>query len=255
VLAVSIMREVAALYAGLVIVAIVRVVAKLSLVSRTFGISVIRPSANNLSDVLHFAKWGWLQGAGGLFFGVADRILIAAMLGATSLAHYSIATQLTMQIHALSAAGFSVLFPKVSRHLESNADYSLARITKLAMVLNFTTSSALAIGLLIFGESILTWWLGKAEAEACGGMLTYLIVAYWMLANNVVPYYILLGLGKIKIIGTSSILFGVLAIIIMYVVITIIGSDGRPAGRLAYSAFTLALIYPLMKQIYNRHKI
>jgi len=255
VLAVSIIEEVAALYIGLVFVAIVRVVAKHSIVSRTFGIPPIRPSARNLSEVLHFAKWGWLQGAGGLFFGVADRILIAAMLGASSLAHYSIATQLAMQIHALSAAGFSVLFPKVSRRMELDADFSLVRITRLAMMVNFSTSSALAIGLLLFGENILTWWLGKAEVEAYLSIFKYLIIAYWMLANNVVPYYILLGLGKMKIIGISCMLFGVLSIIIMYAAITTIGSGGTPAGRLAYGAFTLALIYPLMQQIYNKRII
>jgi len=254
VLAVYIMQEVAALYMGLVFVAIVRVVAKHSIVSRTFGTPPIRPSANNLSDVLHLAKWGWLQGAGGLFFGVADRILVAAMLGATSLTHYSIATQLTMQIHALSAAGFSVLFPKVSRRLESNANFSLARITKLAMMVNFATSSALAIGLLLFGENILTWWLGKSETEVNTSILTSLIVAYWMLANNVVPYYILLGLGQMKIIGITSILFGVLSLLIMYVAIPIIGANGAPVGRIVYGAFTLALAYPLMRKIYNDSK-
>ena len=48
---------------------------------------------------------------------MASRMLVGSLLGASSLTYYSIAAQLAMQVHAASAAGLSVIFPKISRKL------------------------------------------------------------------------------------------------------------------------------------------
>ena len=47
-------------------------------------------------------------------------------------------------------------------------------------------------------DDILTLWLGPDVAASSAGVLRYLIIAYWILALNVVPYYILLGMGRIQ---------------------------------------------------------
>ncbi|MDH4187665.1 MAG: oligosaccharide flippase family protein, partial [Nitrospira sp.] len=185
VMAVTLWGSVVALYVALVFVAAARLFAKAWITRRFLAISSLRPSFVNLADILHYARWGWLQGVGGLLFGVADRLLVGSLLGAASLAHYSLASQLAQQIHALSASGFSVLFPKVSRKLTEDAHFSLWRLTKLTMVGNVLGSVALALGLLIFGRTILSLWLGEAEAEASAEALWYLTIAYWLLAINV----------------------------------------------------------------------
>lgn len=231
---------VAALYAALVVVAVVRLVAKSWLVGRLLGVASLRPSFTNAPDTLHFAKWGWVQGVGGLFFGIADRMLIGSFMGAASLAHYSVATQLAQQIHALSAAGLSVIFPKISRRLEGDANFSLWRITKVTMTGNFLASGILALGLLIFGRKILTLWLGAAEAEASADVLWYLTIAYWLLAVNVVPHFILLGIGRIRIVATSNLVAGLVSLYVMFMLVQHYGLSGIGIARIIFGVIILS---------------
>jgi len=148
---------------------------------------------------------------------------------------------LAQQVHAIAAAGLSVIFPKVSRKLESEANFSLRRVTKLAMVGGLFASSALALTMLLFGRQILSLWLGEVEANASADVLWYLVIAYWVLAANVVPYFILLGLGKMHLISISAIFAGSVAIVAMYLAMQSVGLTGAAAGRFAYAVITLML--------------
>ena len=254
ILVVAMLGTMTALYAALVLVAIARLVAKSWMVRRSLALLSLRPSFANMADILHYAKWGWLQGVGGIMFGIADRLLVGSLLGAASLAHYSVATQLAQQVHALSAASLSVLFPKVSRKLEGDANFSLWRITKLTMLGNLIASSALALGLLIFGREILSIWLGEVAAEASAEVLWYLTIAYWLLAINVVPYYILLGVGKVRFIGITCIISGVVAVFVTYAAIEVVGLTGAAFGRGVYALLTMVLLYPLAQLIIQERK-
>lgn len=241
VLTVATWGSVVALYVALVLVAVARLIAKAWVVRSSLAVLSLRPSFSNAAHILRYAKWGWLEGVGGLFFGIADRVLVGSLMGAASLAHYSVATQLAQQIHAIPAAGLSVIFPKVSRKLESEANFSLWRVTKLAMVGNLFASGALALTMLIFGRQILSLWLGEVEADASVDVLWYLVIAYWVLAANVVPYFILLGLGRMRLISISALLAGSVAIVVMYLAIQSVGLTGAAAGRFAYAVITLVL--------------
>jgi O-antigen/teichoic acid export membrane protein len=252
VLAVSVWGGVAMLYSALVLVSVGRLVAKFWFVGRLWDISSLRPSFANAHDVLHFAKWGWLQGMGGLMFGVADRMLVGSILGATSLAHYSIATQLAQQIHALSAAGMSVIFPKVSRKLADDGSFALWRIAKLTIAGNFLVSSILMLGLLIFGRQILTLWLGDAMAAECADVLWYLTIAYWLLAINVAPHFILLGVGRIRFVALSNIAAGVMSLIVMYVLVQLYGLMGVGIARIIYGAIILVNFVSLFEYLRGR---
>ena len=236
-----------ALYIALLVVAALRLIFKTLIAKRLLGLVNLRPTLVGAGEILHFAKWGWLQGIGGMFFGVADRILVGSLLGASSLAYYSIASQLAMQIHALSAAALSVIFPKVSRKLESGDRFSLWRVTKLTAAANFLLSTTLALALLLLGPALLRVWIGEASAVPTAQILSWLVIAYWILALNVVPYYILLGLGRIRFIGLTVVLCGIASVTAMYFAITHEGLIGAPVGRGIYALLSSVLIFPLAK--------
>lgn len=244
-----------ALYAALLIVAILRLLAKVVITKRILGLASLHPTLVGWNEILHFAKWGWLQGAGGMLFGVADRILVGSLLGASSLTYYSIASQLTMQIHAISAAGLSVIFPKVSRKLQGDDSFSLWRVTKLTMIGNLLLSSILAFILILLGPTILRIWIGAAAASPTVEILPWLTFAYWILALNVVPYYTLLGMGKIRFVGLTILTCGIIAVITMYFAITSEGLRGTPSGRGIYALLSLALVYPLARHFMRDRSI
>jgi O-antigen/teichoic acid export membrane protein len=234
-----------ALYLSLIVVAVLRLSAKLVIVRAKFGYTQLLPSLEGVSEILNFAKWGWLQGVGNVLFGVADRMLVGSLLGATNLTYYSIASQLAMQIHAASAAGLSVIFPKISRKVESKESFSLGTVMNLTMAANLVLSSLLAGTLLVFGRQILVFWIGEEAAGPTGTVLPWLAVAYWVLALNVVPYYVLLGIGQVKFVGLTVLASGLVSVIAMYFSIASFGLLGAPLGRGIYALLTLALVVPL----------
>lgn len=241
--------EICGLYASMVVVAVLRLLAKMNIARRLLGLSKLSPSLVGTTDLLHFAKWGWLQGIGGILFGVVDRMLVGSLLGAASLAYYSIASQLALQIHAVTAAGVSVIFPKVSRRLEAGGRFSLWRVTKVTMIANLLLSSSIAIMLILFGPVILISWIGSPAAEPIAEILPWLVFAYWVLALNVVPYYILLGMGRIRFVGLTVLTSGMAAAIAMYVTVSNLGLSGAPVGRGVYAILSLVLIYPLARHL------
>lgn len=237
------------LYAALLTIAVLRLLAKTIIARRLLDLSDLRPSLAGTAEILHFAKWGWLQGVGGVLFGVADRMLVGSLLGAASLAYYSIASQLAMQIHAASAAGLSVIFPIVSRKLEARDHFSLSSVTKLTMVGNLVFSSSLAIALLVFGNELLTFWLGQTQAEPVILIFPYLVLAYWLLALNVTPHYILLSLGRIRFVAVSNLVAGSVLILVISMISAAYGLVGVAAARALYGMIILVNFIPLINRL------
>jgi O-antigen/teichoic acid export membrane protein len=238
-----------ALFVTLLIVALMRLLIKAVVTKRLLRLSRLSPSLRDSSDILHFAKWGWLQGVGGVMFGAADRMLIGSMLGASSLAYYSIATQLAMQTHAVSAAGLSVIFPKVSRKLENGGSFSLSRFTKITTAGNLLLSTSFAAALMLLGPAFLRFWIGPESAGPTSQILPWLVAAYWILALSLVPYYLLLGMGRIRFISTTVIVSGISAVVAAYFAISSLGLIGGPAGRAVYAILCLALFVPVAQQL------
>jgi O-antigen/teichoic acid export membrane protein len=243
------------LYATLVVVAVLRLLVKYLVARKLLGVTRVRPSFVNARDILHFAKWGWLQGVGTAMFGVADRILVGSLLGANSLTYYSIASQLAMQVHAISAAGLSVIFPKVSRMLQDSRRFSIWRVAKLTMAGNLLLSTSLATILILLGPKILNVWIGAESAGPTAKILPWLVVAYWILSLNSVLYYMLLGMGRIRVIGLTALGAGTIAVVGMYVAVSALGLAGAPLGRGIYAVLSLFLAFPLAQSFLKQRDI
>jgi O-antigen/teichoic acid export membrane protein len=108
--------------------------------------------------------------------------------------------------------------------------------------------------LLIFGKQILSLWIGAAEAEAAGAILQYLTVAYWILAMNVAPHFILLGLGRARFLALSNLVAGFASLSIMWQLIQVWELKGVALARAIYGVLTWASLFPLAQDIWKeRH--
>lgn len=248
-IALQVSPHILTLYAVLLVVSLARLFAKGLIVSRSLGLGHMGPSLEGARRLLAYSSWGWLQGIGGVLFGVADRMLVGSLLGAASLAYFSVASQLAMQIHALPAAALSVIFPAVSRMKESDRKSGLWRIVVLSAVASLLLSTAIAAFLLLLGKGVLNFWVGDQVAEPAGQVMPWLAVAYWLLALNVVPCYVLLGIGRIRYVGLTVLAAGVAATIAMYLAVGRLGLAGSPVGRGVFALVTLSLALPLVAQL------
>jgi O-antigen/teichoic acid export membrane protein len=232
-------------YAIIFGVAVARLGAKYFVTCRVLRVSEAYPRFANVKELLHFSKWAWIQGLGGTAFNSADRFVVASLLGATGLAQYAVITQLAMQIHGLTAAGVSVVFPMISRKRARNPSFSIARATARTFIANAALSTSVAVILLVFGRRILHLWLGAQMPANSGILLDYLVIAYWLLALNITPYYVLLGLGQIRSIAIWVFIGGAAGLIPMIYGISRFGLIGAGAGKLIYAVATLMLFVPL----------
>jgi O-antigen/teichoic acid export membrane protein len=243
-----------AVYAIIFVVSLARLGTKYFVTRKVLRVSEAYPRFAHVKELLHFSKWAWIQGLGGTAFNSSDRFVVASLLGATSLAQYSVVTQLAMQIHGLTAAGVSVVFPMISRKRARNPSFSIARATARVLLANAALSTCVAVVLLIFGELILRLWLGAQMPANAVILLDYLIIAYWLLALNITPYYVLLGLGQIRIIAIWVFIGGAAGLAPMMYGISRFGLIGAGAGKLIYAVATLMLFVPL-GQILLREKL
>jgi len=243
-----------AVYVIILIVALARLSTKWLVARRVLRVSKAYPRFAHMKELLHFSKWAWIQGLGGTVFNSADRFVVASLLGATSLAQYSVVTQLAMQIHGMTAAGVSVVFPMISRKRALNPSFSIVRATTRTFLANAALSTSIAVGVLVFGKFILRLWFGAQMPANAGILLDYLVIAYWLLALNITPYYVLLGLGQIRSIAIWVFIGGAAGLIPMIYGISRFGLTGAGAGKLFYAVATLMLFVPL-GQILFREKL
>jgi O-antigen/teichoic acid export membrane protein len=234
-----------ALYAALLLGAFARLALKLVSAKSILGLKTLLPSTQRMGETLKFARWGWLQGIGGVLFGVADRILIGSILGAASLTYYSIATQLAMQIHAVCAAALSVIFPIVSRKLGAGDNQSILRLARSSIVINIVLASILSLTLLITNDWILNLWLGQEQSRPVAQALLYLLPAYWLMAINVAAHYLLLSMGKIRFLAISNLVAGTLMATAAAIMMHHYGLLGAALSRTLYGVIILVNFIPL----------
>ena len=157
-----------------------------------------------------------------------------------------------MQTHAITASGVGVIFPKVSRKLEEDRQFSLWRITKLAMASNSLLSTALAVVLLFFGKELLIFWLGASQAQSVIPVFPYLVFAYWILALNVAPHYILLSLGRFRFIAFSNLFAGLSLTIIIPTFALKFDLIGIAGARVLYGVFISVNFIALVTQLQQK---
>lgn len=244
VLAVFVEADLATLYAALVLAALVRLAIKGAVVRRTARIQNFAPRFEGLRSVLVHARWGWIQGAASVCYGILDRLLIGSMLGASILTYYSLAAQLAQQSYAFTAAAMSLLFPIVSRTLAADPSAPMKRVFYYSNAIALLSSGVLAMVLLLFGDPILHLWLGRETAAHVSPVLEILTIAYWILSSNISSYYMLLGAGRVKETAIVNLAAGVLMLVCMAVLIRPYGIQGVGAARIVYGAVSgLALLW------------
>ena len=254
VIAALIFKDVLVLYQFFLFFGVIRLLLKMWLVRALLEVVSFTPNFFGLHNTIHIAKWGWVQGIGGLFFGTIDRMLIGGFLGASSLTSYSIATQLAVQIHAIPSAFFGVVFPRISRELSDDKNYSIRQIAKLTILGNIILSTFLALALLVYGENIIMLWVGVSQAEDSGLVFKCLIIAYWLLSINVAPHFLMLGIGRYRFLSLSNIVAGIVSLMLMCMLIQEFELIGVGIARIAYGIIIFINCFSLYEYLKNQTK-
>lgn len=212
------------------------IVAQAFPVARILGVRSFWPALDweSWKEVLGFGCYSWIQNAAGVAFSQSDRLLIAAMLGTTPLAYYTLCVQIAQQVHGLASGAFGFLFPHISARHESGHRGGVRRVFRLAVGVNLALAVLLALPLVVFGRELLKLWMGSAFAAHAYLVLAILAVAYCALSINVAPHFTLLGLGKVRFVSLMNVFGGLLSLAAAALLIPAFGLLGAAAGRLFY---------------------
>ncbi len=200
-------------------------------------------------ELFSFGCFSWLQGLVGLLTGQADRFLVGYLLGAQSLAYYSISVQMAMPIHGIAGAGLQVLFPYLAARLGVMSIASLRRKYALAFSANVALVVVLAAPLVFGSHFILHLWLGEDFAAHASVALSITACGFALLGLNVTGYYVLMALGRIKLLALVNIAAAVTMLVAIGILAPRFGIVGAAAGRLFYGPITWITYLSLHKAL------
>jgi O-antigen/teichoic acid export membrane protein len=113
----------------------------------------------------------------------------------------------------------------------------------MAVKVNVTLVCALSLPLLVFGNRVLTVWLGSGVGKQ---PLMFPIIACGvaLLGMNVTGHYALLAMGHVRVATYLNLLAGIAMLLIMALLVPKQGLQGAALARLVYGPITcLAYLY------------
>ena len=214
---------------------------------RQLGVHNLLPSLQRTSvrELFSFGAFGWLQGLIGLLTGQADRFLVGYLLGTHALAYYSICVQVALPIHGIAAAGLQVLFPYFAARLGVLSIAAIRQKFAAAFVVNMVIVATLAAPVIFGSRYILRLWMGQEFAIHASVALSITACGFALLGLNVTGFYILMAMGRIKLLALVNAVGAVAMLTAITVLAPRFGIIGAAAGRLLYGPIVCMIYIPL----------
>jgi O-antigen/teichoic acid export membrane protein len=222
------------------LVALVSLALQMVTVWRHLSLRSLWPSWHRASvaELFSFGCFSWLQGFVGLLTGQADRFLVGYLLGTQALAYYSICVQMSLPIHGIAAAGLQVLFPYLAARLRVTSIAAARRKFMTAFAANVVLVAVLTAPLVFGSRYVLRLWMGGDFAQHASLALSITAVGFALLGLNVSGYYVLMALGRIKLIALTNIMGAVAMLVAIAILAPRFGVVGAAVGRLVYGPIT-----------------
>jgi O-antigen/teichoic acid export membrane protein len=139
-----------------------------------------------------------------------DKLVISKMLPLEMLGYYTIATALASLPLALASPIALAVFPRLTGLVALNDREGLARMYHRTCELVAVATIPAALTIALFSGNFILAWTGSAVTAQRAGLVSSLLIAGQLLqALLVVPYYVALAYGNVRLniqIGISSVL-------------------------------------------------
>jgi len=204
-----------------------------------------RITGHAFAEVFRFGCFSWMQTFAGCIFSYADRLVVGVLLGASSVAYYTVCVQAAQPIHGLIAAALHFTFPHLSARMTAAPGSETRPIVGMVLALNIALAILLCVPMVLGSKLILKLWMGAAFAQQTWMVLSIVAAGFGLLALNITGHYALLALEQVKlvaivnILGSAAMLAGVVCLAPRY------GLVGAAIGRLFYGPITLLMYFRL----------
>lgn len=203
-----------------------------------------------LSPLMGFGGWMWLNAAATTAFGTVDRIVVANLLGSAVAGQYHVFVQVLQLIHFVPVSVLSFSFPILSRLYaqRQSGREELIRLFKQVFLAAGVGGSLLAIGLLAFGQPILHALTGQQQAGLPAAYIA-LAVTFALLAWNIGPYFLLLATGNSRSVSFVTTAAIAASLLLLELLVRQFGLLGAAYARGVYGLATLLLIALALRRL------
>lgn len=218
------------------------------LLARTDRQLSLRPrltDARTRRQVAGFGSWALVADSMDFMAQRMDTVLIAAIRGAVAAAPMAAATRLISGLQGLVLSFVHLLPPMVSdlqargRHEDVVQRFLLA--TRLALQITLP----LAVGFSLFAVDIVRAWLGPSAPPVTAAIVVVLMAVQVFTLTSVPAQQVLIGLGRVRMIGGLAAIEGVANLACSLWLIWTYGAIGAALGTLLTSALIVPVACPL----------
>ena len=231
---------------GLGPIVLATVIVRAAMVVATGGLAVLvvplapgRFDGRLLRELLAYGGWVMVTNLVSPILASADQFVIASRLGATAVAHYSIAFSLAARVLIIPGAFVQTLFPVMSR-LEGVDAGELARRAGAAMMMVMTTIS---VPLILVTGPFLGWWLGAKIAAPVTPVAQVLLVSTWINGLAYIPFSLLQAQGRPRRVAQFHVIEVVPFLVALFVGIHFLGLIGAALAWAARVALDAVLLF------------
>ena len=196
-------------------------------------------------DIAHVAFWSWVHVMSGIGFYAFDRWAVGLYIGPAALGTYAVCSQLAQLAHAVPAAAGQLLIPWVSgRQARALDRQSFARDVRAVAYAGTMLACLPALVLLVFGHTILQYWISPTFAQDNSALLDRLALVFLILASSVTCFQLLIGLGHVRYAATLTVFSSAIYMAAVFVVAP--SSTMEVASlKLIYAGIALAFLWKI----------
>jgi len=201
------------------------------------------PGRELRAGILGFSAYSFLSRFAALSYAHADKLIIGALVGVTSLAYFTVASTLANRVLGLSFRLSGVFFPAASMLAAggelARLDSAYLKATRYVVYLN----AAMLVLLAVFAEPLLRYWMNPAFAASGATVLALMALAQFVDSLTSLPSLVNDGMGHPRVSGLFAVARALAGTAIVYLGVAGWGIAGAAWGHLLASClFTAAFL-------------
>jgi O-antigen/teichoic acid export membrane protein len=201
-----------------------------------------RPSADarRIKRLMTFSVWVFIGNLSAFVLYQFDRFLLGALDSVAAVTYYAVAASTASYVYAVVGSIAAVVIP-ASTELFSRGEWaSVRRLYERATRACVLCVGSIGIPIVIFAHQVLDVWLGAVYSAKISTLLQILVLTFALLSLTVIPFNILIGAGKPRIV---AILNGAIAVLNVVLVVALVPAYGARGAAIAY--LISVLLFPL----------
>lgn len=193
-----------------------------------------------------FGSWTLLSGSMSFVAERMDTVVVAAVRGAAAAGPYAAAQKLRSGLQSLTLPLLGLLLPMVSELDAAGRRDEVARRLVLATRVALQVSLPVAGALALFAPDFVGVWLGSSAPESTASIVAVLMAVEVLALLATPAHYVLVGLGRVRVIGVLGLVDAPLNLTLSIVLVTRHGAIGAAwATLLTSSLLAVAVKVPL----------